>query len=135
MSTLKLDILHTSDKNLGGKIGEFCGSPIREMYTDEMEIDRIVETARTIEINRGTTPLSVLEILPGEMICEDGIVRRGTTAEALGEIFYDYQPPKDTRVVTVEEGRALAAAGALVTFRPDRVVGQNEFAIVHEGVN
>lgn len=132
MSILKLDILHTSDKNLGCTVGEFCGSPIREMYTEEMEIDRIVDTRRTIEIGRGGAPISTVEILPGEMICEDGIVRRGTTAEALGDIFYDYAQPKDTRVVTIEEGRALAAAGALITFRPDRVVGQGEFALVHE---
>lgn len=135
MSTLKPDIQHTHGKNLGDKIvGEFCGSPIRELYRHEVEIDQTVETARTIEINRRSNPPFTAELLPGEVICEDNVIRRGTTAEALGEVFYDYELPEGAVKVTIEKGRELAAAGQEITFRPNRVVGQGEFAILHTEV-
>lgn len=130
MSTLKLDTMYTHSKNLGNMVGDFCGSPIVEMYLEEMDVDRIVDVQRTIEINRNS-PKGTVEILPGEMICDDNIIRRGSTAEANPE-FYNYQISVDARKVTLAEARQLLDEGAMITWRPNRVVGQEEFAIVHE---
>lgn len=137
MSKLKLDVLYTSDKNLSEySIGDFCGSPIHEMYTRDIDVDVVVETNRLVEINRKNTSVFVAEILPGELICErDNVIRRETTAEAIGPEFYEYEMPKDSRIVTLAEARKAAASGALVTWRPDRVTSrEDEFAIVHEEV-
>lgn len=135
MSILKLDINETHSKNLSaGSVGSFCGSPIREMYTHEMELDQVVEVARQIEINRKLNPPSTVEVLPGELICDDNIVRRSSTAEAVGEAFYsNYVVPEGARKVTMAEAKELAKEGALIEWRPNRVVNRvEEFAVVYE---
>ena len=133
---MKLDISHTHNKNVEYNqepTGYFCGSPIRQMYTREMELDQIVDTDRTIEINRNTPPALAVEILPGELICDDRIVRRSTTSEALGTEFYNYEVPTAARKVPLEIARKLMDEGAMITWRPNRVVSATEeFAIVHE---
>lgn len=136
MSTQKLDIICVNSKNVGEKvIGHFCGSPIRELYMREVELDDLVDVNRTIEANRKTPSTFTADLLPGEIVCTDGIVRRDTTSEAVGyDEFHAYEQPEGTRRVTIAEGREFAKQGLNITFRPDRVVGQEEFAIVHEEV-
>jgi hypothetical protein len=132
---LKLDINYTHSKNVAydkNPVGHFCSSPIREIYTREVELDQIVEVHRTIEINRDLGPGLPVEVLPGELICDDHIVRRDTTSEAIGAEFYEYEFPQGARKVSIKEARQLANEGAMVTFRPNRQVGQEEFAIVYE---
>jgi hypothetical protein len=102
------------------------------MDTLGAEVDQLVEIQRTIAINQALgTDTYTAEVLPGEVVCEDGVVRRATTAEAQGESFYTYEEPKDTQRVSVEQGRAEAMKGGLVYFRPDRRVGTGEFALVN----
>lgn len=134
MSTLKSDTTQSHYKNLGQRVGTFCGSPIIELYQHEVELDQYVETNRLVEIGRENPP-SVIEILPGEVISNDGIVRRSTAAEVVGDEFYEYQLPSDARKVTLAEARRLSdSEGSLVTWRPNRVCNAaTEFATVHEG--
>lgn len=137
MSKLRLDISYTHDKNLGTeKVGEFCGSPIHELYTHAQDVDQFVETMRLINLSKQSPESTVpLEILPGEIVCDDNIVRRWSTAEANPE-FYDYVVPAGCRKVSLAEAKQLLDEGAMVTFRPNRVVNaEEEFAIVHEEVN
>jgi len=131
VSTLKLDNLYTHSKNVGQEpLGFFCGSYIVTLNKQAMAEDEHLEVCRVVDAAIPNTITA--ELLPGEVICSDGIVRRGTASEVVGyDEFHTYKQPEDTRKVTIAEGREFAKAGALVTFRPDRVVGQGEFALVH----
>lgn len=131
---MKSDITFSHSKNLGSEsVGEFCGSPILELFLEEMEQDQIVETDRTVKINQRMKPVSTVEVLPGELICDDNIVRRMTTAEA-NPYFYGYTTQPGTRKVSLAEARQLMDEGAMVTWRPNHIVNAlEEFAIVHEG--
>jgi hypothetical protein len=138
MTSTKLDTLYSHSKNVGlpqDRIGTFCGSPIVTLDQRAIDIDNILDISRTIEANKSFTSEPVeLNILPGEIVCEDGVIRRGTTAEVLGDVFYDFAIPKDTKQVSIAEARLASLAGALVYFRPDNIVGEGEFALLHEEV-
>lgn len=141
MSTIKLDNLYTHSKNVApgythngilasNILGTFCGSPIVTMDSRAVDIDNIVEAARIIEENKGGSTYTA-EVMPGELVCTDSIVRRGTSAEALGyDELHAYDQPKGTTKVSIPVAREYQG-NALVDWRPDHVVGTEEFALVY----
>jgi hypothetical protein len=146
MTFTELDVLYSHSKNVGigyagaeGKlsperVGEFCGSPIVTLDQRAVGIDAIIEVSMVIEANKSFTSEPVeLNILPGEIVCEDGVIRRGTTAEAIGDEFYNFVVPKGTRKVSISEARLASAAGESVTWRPNGIsTSGEEFALIHE---
>ena len=71
-----------------------------------------------------------MEVLPGEAI-KDNLIRRQTTAEVLGEEFYEAKVPEGKQIPlhagVVQDSVAL---GKLLTWRP----GNQDFAVLHEEV-
>lgn len=124
--------LHSGDIS-DAIIGVFCGTPVRTVDFNLSE-DLALELAQDIIIANkaaGESP-SYLEVLPGEEVCADGIIRRTTSAEARGEVFYNYELPPDVFKVSVSEAQKLSDRKT-ITWRPNRVVNQEqEFAIIHE---
>lgn len=132
---MQLDPLYLHNDDVSeASIGEFYGTKIRSVDPDVAEERALLETLEIVEQNKafGISP-SYLEVLPGEAICEDAIVRRTTTAEAQGEVFYDYELPPSTHKASIEDAKKLSDEGHMVTWRPDRAVNkETEFAIIHE---
>jgi hypothetical protein len=75
------------------------------------------------------------EILPGEELCKDNIIRRTSTVETRGNEYYKQEHNEDnTKRVSIAEARIASDAGAVVYWRPNRVVGEGEYALVVEEV-
>src|SRR5208282_3558556 len=108
------------------------GLPIRG-WNPEDSLTRLSKMlALDLEMRRqlNMTEINSAEVLPGEEICNDSIVRRSTTAEAMGETaFQAAQLAQPGRKVTIEEARILMSAGANVMWRPN---GEN-YALVLDG--
>src|SRR5271169_2989551 len=106
-----LSEIHNDD--LGPVIGTFRkvgidGLPIRG-WNPEDSLTRLSKMlALDLEMRRqlNMTEINSAEVLPGEEICNDSIVRRSTTAEAMGEAaFQAAQLAQPGRKVTIEEAR------------------------------
>jgi hypothetical protein len=142
MSTLKLDNLYTHSKNVGPTyshdglfaedvLGTFCGTPIVALDERAVDVDLLVEIGRTIEANKVSAQGNTAEVLPGELVCTDGIVRRETSAEAVGyDRFYAYESPKGTTKVSIPVARKYQGED-VIEWRPDHVVGTEEFALLY----
>ena len=93
---MKRDVNYTHSKNIGEQIGSFCDVPIVELDTFEMDVDASLETQRAVQsckaMGCSDTP-NTAEVLPGEVICVDNIVRRTTTAEYIGYDKYKAERP------------------------------------------
>lgn len=150
----KLGILFAHNDRTGKSIGEFCGSPVITLDGFGMEMDQENEMhtlcgdprpyvdsyldpddedyGKTLYSTHTSIPA---EILPGEERCADGIIRRLTTAEAQGDVYYNRTfTETGQRRVTVAEGREAAQGGQMVYFRPDGRLGEGEYALIEEGV-
>jgi hypothetical protein len=129
MSTLTLDPLYAKAEHLGEVIGHFCSTPIRTLNQRAVDLDQLLEVQHIVDLGMAPAPA---EILPGERTCEDGIIRRVTSAEAVGPEFYNFAIPKDMRKVGITEARQASLAGEMVWFRPDGRVGEGEFALLQQ---
>jgi hypothetical protein len=110
--------IHNDD--LGPVVGSFMDTPIYS-YDKTKTLLRDASDAR-IRIGLSSGSSIPAEVLPGEVICEDNIIRRSTTAEAQGyDEFHKIaiEVPKDSRRVTIEEARKLSAEGANILWRPE----------------
>ena len=117
-------------------VGHFCGSPIRTIDLLKVEVEAQRDLQVRLEHNKESeesykTRVSSL-LLPGQGVCSDGVIRRGTTSEAVGESFYAYEVPKGTVKVSIELATLEAIAGEMIYFRPDGKVGDGEFALRYE---
>jgi len=81
----KLDILFAhQDRVLRDDVaGYFCGQPIVGLDELGMEVDQMRDTINRIASSSGTSIPA--EVMPGEMICADNVIRRTTTREVTGE--------------------------------------------------
>ena len=81
----KLDILFAhQDRVLRDDVaGYFCGQPIVGLDELDMEVDQMRDTINRIASSSGTSIPA--EVMPGEMICADNVIRRTTTREVTGE--------------------------------------------------
>lgn len=117
---MRLDVNYSHSKNIGAQVGEFHGVPVNTYDPFDLELDEALSTQRTVLSNQasGVEAPSAVEILPGEVLCSDNIVRRETTAEAMG---YD--------AFVLERPVANYFTGQAGTYNPES--GQWEYA--HEG--
>jgi hypothetical protein len=83
---MRSDMNYSHSKNIAEEVGEFCGVSIYRYSRFDLELDQALETQRTVLSNQasGIEFPNTAEILPGEVLCGDNVVRRVTTAEAVG---------------------------------------------------
>ena len=145
---LLINELHNAYINREAAEGWFCGSPVYRADMLGMEVDREQELTALCgparpymdsylspnEPGYGVILFSThdsvpAEVLPGETICADNIIRRTTTAEHRGDSFYAQLEENivDGKLVSTEEARQASQQGAMVTWFKDH-------AIVHEEV-
>ena len=126
MSTLTLDPLYAKAEHLGEVVGIFCGSPIRTLNQRAVDLDQTLELEHIVDLDMAPTPTP---LLPGEVVCSDGVIRRETSAEVVGSEFYAFTTPKGAQKVSIAEATLASLAGESVLWRPDGNVGQKEFAL------
>jgi hypothetical protein len=102
---MRTDVNFSHSKNIWEPIGhDFCGTPIRSYDKFDLELDQALDVQRTVLSNNasGIEFPSTAEILPGETLCSDNVVRRMTTAEAIG---YDaYMDKKEVAMLIGTDG-------------------------------
>lgn len=108
---MRPDVNYSHSKNIGEQIGNFCDVPILTYDNFELELDIRSDTQRTVLQNKvmGCSDIpNTAEILPGEVLCADNIVRRVTAAEAVGyDTFKEKNPVK--MLVGLHDGRKYSA--------------------------
>jgi len=89
----KLDILYAhQDRVLRDEVyGFFCGQPVVGLDELGMEVDRQRDTVNIVANSSGTSIPA--EVMPGEVRCADGIVRRISTHEVTGEQHFIITDP------------------------------------------
>lgn len=102
------------------------GLPVLEWDTDKAE-DRQFRHIRTILEHSSGTSIPA-EVLPGEIICGDGVIRRLASLKE-PEQAKGYQGHK----VTIAEALKAQAEGAMVVWRPKG--SKDKFAIILEEGN
>jgi hypothetical protein len=117
-------VIHSDD--LGGVIGRFYEEPIREVDLLTVDVRRELNAQSAARGSLGIAA-PTLEVLPDEVI-KDGLVRRSTAAEVVGEKFYAKEIPAGQQV-PIDVARSFSQAGLLITWRP---TGE-DFAVIHEG--
>ena len=88
---MRSDVNYSHSKNIGEAVGSFCGVPINSYDTFDLELDVALDSQNTILRNRamGCSDIpNTAEILPGEKLCADNIIRRVTTSEVTGNGKY-----------------------------------------------
>ena len=131
MLNAKVETVHEDRVQRGNVMGVFCGQNI--VTIDEMgaEVDSMADLYMRLATSSHTSIPA--EILPGEERCADGIIRRTTTAEAQGDVYYNREfTETGQKRVSIVEGREAAQEGYMVYFRPDGRVGEGEYALVEE---
>lgn len=128
-----LDILIAHDERVqrDNAVGYFCGSPVVTLNKFGMEVDELRELTNRLAASSHTSIPA--EVLPGEEICSDGIIRRITTAEVQGYDTYHNQEQIEAgqRRVSMAEAQQASKDGAMVHYRPNRFVGEvGEYALV-----
>lgn len=105
--------------------GYFCGSPVFTLDKRGMDVDVLVDVKRTVDFE--LAPTFTAEVLPGESICDDNIIRRTTTAESRGDAFYAQLEGnvENGKKVSLGVARLAASDGKMVTWFKD-------YALVHE---
>ena len=86
---MKIDSLVMHSDDIGESVGEFFGSPIREVNLLDVEVREELDLQARARLGLGVDAVPA-ELLPGEVV-KDNIIRRETTAEVVGEAFYKAQ--------------------------------------------
>ena len=84
-------VAHSED--LGEKVGEFYGSSIRALSPDDVELREIHGAQIRARLSLGVEQPPIV-LLPGEVL-KGNLIRRMTTAEVVGETFYDQDKPDE----------------------------------------
>lgn len=82
-------VMHADDVQPGDG-NEFYGTPIREASNLDVDVREERELQQRIRMNLGVVSVPA-ELLPGEVITGN-VIRRETTAEVVGEEFYEESP-------------------------------------------
>lgn len=131
MLNLSSDAVHENRVQRGNVLGSFCGQPIITLDEFGAEADDAADLNFRLMTSSGTSVPA--EVLPGELRCDDGIIRRVTTAEAIGDTYYNQEyTEENTRRVSIAEAKQLSKDGLLVLYRPNKRVGEGEYALVTE---
>ncbi len=127
---MRVDDLVAHEADIYGVVGEFYGTPIREMNMLAHELREQDDTQQRVRNSFGIEDATPdVELLPGEVV-HGNIIRRDTTAEFVGEAFYEKEIP-DGRQIPLHEGLVQNQnKGTLITWRP----GNQNIAVLHEEV-
>ena len=82
---MRTDVNYSHYKNIREQVGEFCGTPIRLYDPFDLELDDALDVQNVRLRNQAmgcSDSPSTAEVLPGEVVCPDNIIRRKTTVEA-----------------------------------------------------
>jgi hypothetical protein len=117
---LKSDSINNSRVNEADVIGSFCGQRI--VTIDEIGAEADDEADLYLRLMSSSHTSVPPEILPGEERCADGIIRRVTTAEAVGYDAYHNQEQieKGQKRGGIALGKLASLAGKMVYWRPNR---------------
>ena len=88
---MRSDVNYSHSKNIGEQVGVFCGLPICSYDNLDLELDVALDVQRTVLRNRamGCSDIpNTAEILPGEVLCSDYLIRRETASEVTGKGRY-----------------------------------------------
>ena len=130
---MKLDVLFAKEEHLFSiNSPEFCGSPI--LGIDSLAVkdaaNRFIEEA--VRLGKNNPSPNTAEVLPGEEICPDNVIRRSTTAEVMGDAYYNREfEEKDATVVSIEVARLESGDGKMIMWRPDHKAWEGEYALVY----
>lgn len=132
---IKLDnnIAHDSRVQRDNVGGYFCGIPV--VTLDEVSVGTDIRDELRIRLGANTGKSIPAEVLPGEEICADNIIRRSTTTEVIGYDTYHNQVAIEagTERGGINVARLASLAGKLITWRPNRDVNPaTEFALIHQ---
>ncbi len=86
---MKIDSLVMHSDDIGESVGEFFGSPIREVNLLDVEVREELDMQARARLD-GVDAVPA-ELLPGEVV-KDNVIRRETTAVVVGDTFYKEQP-------------------------------------------
>ena len=131
----KIDVISVhSDRVQRDKVfGSFCGEPIVGLDDLSIEVDEARYLQSRVDSSSGQSIPA--EVLPGEEICSDGIIRRSTTAEAIGYDVYHNQEAIEANAerISIAAAREASRNGRLILWRPNRDVNPaTEFALVED---
>jgi hypothetical protein len=87
---MKSDNLAMHHEDIGEKVGEFYGTDIRAVSSSAVELRELDDMQQRVRMSFGLDSAPI-ELFPGETLT-DNIIRRTTTAEAVGEAFYEDKP-------------------------------------------
>lgn len=124
MLPTQCDVIHSDD--LGPVVGMFHGVPVRSYNPIAVEDREILDTK--IRVRTNSKVESSIEILPGEVICKDNMVRRDTAAAAM---FTKPSTHLQGRRVSINVARLLSLAGAYILWRPE---GNDDAIVLDEPV-
>ena len=95
---MRRDVTYSHSKNIGEVLGDFHGVPVQAYDTFDLELDEALDVQQTVLCNQvmGCSDVpNTAEVLPGEVLCADNMIRRTTTAEASGyDEFKEKNPVK-----------------------------------------
>jgi hypothetical protein len=125
--------IHNDD--LGPVVGNLrCGVdglPVRSWSPQDgrnRENDRLASDLKMRQL-LNEPDKNTAEVMPGEVICPDNIVRRETAAEKQFNIAPSVEQAQGVRV-TVEEAKGLSDQGACIIWRPNGIIGESEYALL-----
>jgi hypothetical protein len=124
----KFDSIHNDDlRQIESKVFDI---PVYNWSTTDTQARELVFMQQRIRENKGTGIPA--EVLPGELICKDNIIRREIAAadrpitgieEALTSTG------ATVRRITIKEAAALAKKGASIVWRPEGTVEGGHYAL------
>lgn len=126
---MRVDDLITHGDDVSNTVGEFYGTPIREVYELAQELREIADTQRRVRDSLGIKQPDVV-LLPGEVV-HSNVIRHDTTAEFLGEVFYTQEMPEGRQIPLHKGLEQNQKVGTLITWRP----GNQDIAVLHEEVS
>jgi len=121
--------IHNDD--LGEVVGHFHGEPIRAWdptNSKRRDNDRLASDLamrQALKLNDANHA----EVLPGQILCPDSIIRRVTTLEAMGEDAFFTLHSRGKRITIEEATQLLKDKTANITWRPDGKTGPDAFAM------
>ncbi len=124
----KFETIHNDD--LGPEMGRFMDTSIRPWIPFD---SAIFDTALRLErISASKGPGVLAEILPGEVLCADHVIRRETAAAdrpIVGIQEALTSSGSQCRRVTLEEAEKLAKQGATIVWRPEGTIQDGHYAL------
>src|ERR1035437_2033879 len=123
---MRIDELVAHFDDIGEVVGDFHGTPIRTLASIDAEVRETQDAQFRTRMSLGIASAPI-ELLPGEVITGN-TVRRSTSAEVVGEAFYEKKIPSGEKIDIVLA--QCAQKGALITWRPNN----ENFAVIHEEV-